>query len=110
MKLILFIALLILSNVSLAGSWSGWGKVTELQTYAANTFRFKTSAPHIDANNGTPCGSGWYRVSDFTGFQKEQVSMLLAAYAAGKDIRVNVSGCGGYNNADTEANYFHLRE
>jgi hypothetical protein len=59
-------------------------------------------------NDGTACGSGWYFVSDFTGYKKEQISIVMAAFAAKQDIRVNVSGCGGYSNTDTAANYFHI--
>ena len=111
MKANLYIAslLLVVASPVFSGQWSDWGTVTEVQTFGGpnGAFRFRTSAVHKD--DGPPCGSDWYFVSEFTGYQKEQISMLLAAFAENKEIRVNVSGCGGWQNQDTTANYFHVR-
>ena len=110
MKSILAMVLLTLSSASFAGVWTDWGKVSEMYTYANNSFRFKLTAPFKERNGGEPCGSSWYIVSDFTGYKKEQISMLMMAFSADHDIRVNVSGCGGYNSADTVANYFYVKK
>ena len=113
MKSILAMVLLTLSFTSFtsfAGVWTEWGKVSEMQTYANNSFRFKLTAPFVQSNAGSPCGSSWYVVSDFTGYKKEQISMLMMAYSANNDIRVNVSGCGGFNSTDTVANYFYVKK
>ncbi len=107
----LFLILCFLSLPVSAGTWTDWGEVTELKTYASNSFLFKISAPFLGNQNGaTDCGGGWYIVSDFTGYKSETISMLLAAFAAGHSVRVNVSGCGGHQDAYTQANYVNVKK
>ncbi len=111
MKKIIAVVSILLPLCAQAGTWTGWGNVTEIQTYASSSFRFKTSASFLGNQKGAePCGSGWYVVSDFTGLHKESISLVLTAFTANQQIRVNVSGCGGYNASDTQANYINVKK
>lgn len=83
----------LLSPAVMAGNWIGWTTVE--QVYVSDNGAINTKFGLMD--NSENCGSiSWIQTTSSNDAKKQILSVLLAALAAGKEVRYFRSGCGTY--------------
>lgn len=101
------IALAVIST-SAHATWTAWSPVVHVQaTHSATTGNFYVylDTSLVTNTNSCPNWEGVYYMSSdtsggFTDAQKAIISSVLAAKAQGTDVRINSTGCSGYNLLD----------
>ncbi len=100
LKSSLILILMILSSLSFASAYLGGGKITMLQSYGYSGWLIKTDAAN-NANSGQCSPESSITLLSPNAPNYDQIfSLILAAYATGKQLNINVNGCsdnGNYN-------------
>ncbi|MEW4368148.1 hypothetical protein [Aliikangiella maris] len=92
--IVLILTILLSGKLLAAGQWIGPAKITKVWTQHSgnnDTFSIQLDTPVVNPDN---CQyNGWYRITAADSGYKTAVSVLLSAYATGKEVRIFLSGC-----------------
>jgi hypothetical protein len=98
LKKLFVTALLFVATPAFANENVGPFKITSMAVYNPGNMSVRIFG--MTAMTSCPAGAGWAYVDENDPGSKTKIAVILAAYTAGKNVRLSVSGVNFFSNGD----------